>query len=134
MRYWLLAPCWVVLALAVGCSSEKRSLEVTGKATYNGEAMPNGDIMFIPEDKKVAPEAGVIKDGTYKIKLQPGKYRVEIRAVRPTGKQIPSAAGPGETVPEVADYIPEEYNTNSKLTADANAAKTTFDFDLKGPK
>jgi hypothetical protein len=134
MRYWLLVPCWAVLVLAVGCSSDKRSVEATGKVTYNSEAMPKGDITFIPEDKSVAPEAGVIKDGTYKVKVQPGKYRVEIRAVRPTGKQIPSAARPGETEPEVADYVPEEYNTNSSLTADVSSAKTTFDFDVKGPK
>jgi hypothetical protein len=134
MRHWLLVPCWAGLALAVGCSSDKRSLQANGKVTYNGTAILKGDITFIPEEKSVAPEAGAIKEGTYSVKLQPGKYRVEIRAVRPTGKKVESATVPGQKEDEVADYIPEEYNTKSRLTADVSSAKTTFDFDLKGPK
>jgi len=135
MRYWLLLACGAGLGLAVvGCSSDKRTLEATGKVTYNGKDMPDGDILFVPDDKSLGAEAGKIKDGRYSVKVRPGKYRVEIRAVRTGTKSVPSAAGPGATELEMVDYVPEENNTKSNLTAEVSSGKTTFDFDIKGPQ
>jgi len=134
MRYWLLLACGAGLCLSLGCSNDKRSLEATGNVTYNGNAMSDGEITFIPDDKAVAPEGGKIKDGKYSVKVQPGKYRVEIRANRPTGEKRESAAGPGQTEEVTAPYVPDEYNSKSTLTADVSSGKTKFDFELKGPK
>src|SRR5262249_36864381 len=81
-----------LLAVLSGCGSGKH--EVTGAVSYDGADVPEGDIIFMPENKSVAPEGGKIKDGKYAVTVQNGKYRVEIRASKPTGKQGPM--GPGD--------------------------------------
>ncbi len=132
MHHRLLLLGWTGLVVAVaGCSSSGTPLrQVTGKVTWNGNPLPAGDIVFIPEDKSFGAEAGKIKDGQYSLQARSGKNRVEIRASRPVpGKFRPSAAGDGKMQPVIEDYIPPEYNTGSTLTAEVASGKTTFDFD-----
>ena len=51
--------------------------------------------------------------------LLPGKFRVEITALRPTGKQFRDLVGNMVTLEE--QYIPAKYNAESKLEAEIGA-------------
>ena len=118
----------VMLPLA-GCSDAPpgpRLVPVTGTVSYDGKPLPDGDIMFVPADKSVGPEATKIKDGKYSFKAREGKNRVEVTASRP----VPGKKGPmGEDA--FKSYIPTKYNQKSELTAEVSAGSTSHQFELK---
>jgi hypothetical protein len=112
--------------VAVGCS-DARMHEVEGTVTLDGKDLREGDIVFTPEDTKLGPDAGKIKDGKYKFKAKPGKMKVQILATR----EVPGKKGPMGTEPLLEDIIADEYNAKTTLTADVGPGKTKFDFQLK---
>ena len=100
---WLLAG---LLAVS-GCS--KGLHEVTGTVKFDGKPVPEGDIIFIPDDKAQGPEAGKIKDGKYTVHAKPGPSHVKITANR----EVPGEKGPmGE--PKREDYVPKKYNEETE--------------------
>jgi hypothetical protein len=128
MRTCLLVVCCAILGgVSAGCGdSGPRKYDVSGKVSWDGNPIPVGDIMFVPEAADVAREAGKIKDGAYHLKAFAGKYKVEIRATR----EVPGKKGPmGEQA--IEDYIPEKYNAQTILNADVGPNKREFDFSLK---
>lgn len=102
-------------------------VEVSGTVTLDDKPIPDGDIVFIPDDKTLGGEAGKIKDGTYRFRAKAGPSHVKITAIR----EVPGKTGPmGE--PWKEDYVPKKYNENTELTADVGKGKDHFDFKLKG--
>jgi len=123
------------LIVLVGCSGRGKLMEVEGTVTLNGKPLAEGDIAFMPEDKKFGGEGGKIKDGRFKFKVRAGKNKVEIRATQEVpGKKAPSAAGP-DAPPEAVreSIIPTKYNDQTTLEADVGPEKKSFTFDLKSP-
>ncbi len=116
----------LLLTLA-GCGeSGPKKYPVSGTVTFDGQELPEGDIIFFPESKAVGPEATKIKDGKYSLKVHQGNNRVEIRATRP----VPGKKGPmGEQA--IEDYIPDKFNNKSTLAADVGEGKVEHNFDLK---
>src|SRR5713101_4025335 len=80
----------VVLTLA-GCGDGRKAM-VTGKVTYEGQAVESGFITFFPEDKQGTSAEGEIINGEYTIpNLTPGKKRVFIsitEQVEPTTTNV----------------------------------------------
>jgi hypothetical protein len=132
-RFALSCLAAAAVALAGGCSPGVGAYEVEGSVTLDGAPLTEGDIVFQPEDPKIGPEGGKIKDGRYKMKAKAGANKVEIRAVRAVpGKTTPSAAGPGAPPdPVLESIVPEKYNNTTELKADVGAGKTKHDFTLK---
>ncbi len=130
MRHVLLTCSFAFAVLAAtGCGGSGSSA-VTGTVTFDGNPLPDGDILFVDPDGKVAPDAGKIKDGAFAFAVKPGKKKVEIRATKmvatPGGKK-----GPMGDAEMPTDYIPEKYNAKSELTADIAASGTnSFEFKL----
>jgi hypothetical protein len=132
---------WVCLALFVGalvaltgCDGSGTKIDIEGEVKLNGEPVADGDINFIPEDKKFGGEGGKITGGKYKMKARPGKNKVEIRATKEVqGKKVPSAAGPDTFETARESIIPKKYNEETTLTADVSATNKTHNFDLKSP-
>jgi hypothetical protein len=119
------------LLLLLGCSSGPRMYKVAGTVTLDGRPLPDGDVLFVPLDKSLSPEAGKIKDGRFEFQAKEGKKRVEVSASRilPGGAR---GAG-GEPVPE--EYLPDRYNSASTLTAEVTrGGPNQFDFKLEGKK
>ncbi len=118
MMRWMVLACALGAAGAVGgCSSEGRSVPVSGTVELNGKPLADGTITLVGDGGAV-PETLDVKDGKFDGQAKPGKKRVEIRANRP-GK----ATKMGDTVipasPE--NFLPDKYNTASTLTAEVTA-------------
>lgn len=110
----------------LGCGG-RNTLDVSGTATFDGVPVERGEISFIPIEGG-APDGGVIDQGKFKFSAKPGDKRVEIRASRP----VPAAR---QNNPEMGlmyeDYIPAQYNRESKLTAKVSAeAERVYQFSL----
>ena len=117
---------WLVgLMVLVGCSRSD-TVEVSGLVTWNGEAMPQGDIVFVAADPHIAAAAGKIVDGSYKFRCKPGEKRVEVTSYHLTGKKNADGKPIGEM------YVPERYSSQSTLRADVTYdGSNKFDFSLK---
>jgi hypothetical protein len=125
LERWSIFVCALGAALFVGCARSDM-VEVSGTVTFNGAPVPDGEIIFFPQDKAVAPAAGRITKGAYRFMSKAGMMRVEIQAARSTGKRDPVD---GFLISEL--YIPAQYNKQSTLSAEVRLdAENHFDFAL----
>jgi hypothetical protein len=135
--------CWrwfLVLCVAIaGCGEPEYSgatrYPLSGKVTYDGEPIDLGSIAFLPTsggDQRVS--GGEIIDGAYSVEeargANAGKYRVQIRWQKRTGKQVKDA-WTDEMVDERAEGLPAKFHDSTELTAEVSPAQRTFDFHLK---
>src|SRR5262245_3535921 len=126
-RFLLLA----ILAF-VGCGSDGAArFTVTGKVTFQGQPVEEGQITF--ED----PAAGQVNSGqlgsggTYSVELPTGDYRV---SVSPPLVEMPGTRdSPGDLVPKSVKNIPKKYRVpeSAGLAAKVSSSARSFDFDLK---
>jgi hypothetical protein len=131
------------VALFLGCSGGEAGPEkvtLTGKVTYEGEPVADGEISFLPgPGSKGLPTTAAISQGTYKAANQGaiavGTYRVEIRAYKKKEGPVTDTAGidrPGAVARD--QILPQKYNTLSTLeplTVAPGKSSQTQDFDLK---
>lgn len=100
--------------LLCGCSgpAEQKgdpSVMVKGTVTLDGQPLPNGQILFIDEDRKPRREyLAAIQEGAFQCEAPPGKKRVEIISYKPTTSL--------EVVPP--QIIPARYNDKSELSVE----------------
>jgi hypothetical protein len=118
-----------------GCGQESTRLAVEGQVTFNGAPLPDGKISFTPLAGTSSPTAGAtIRDGNFAVPrdkgLRPGSFRVEIRAVRATGKTMRDDLS-GDVIVTKESYIPKRYNDASELVAEIKAGEhNTLQFAL----
>jgi hypothetical protein len=121
----------VCALLALSCSSKEKTIPVTGTVTWNGEPIPEGDILLYPENNPTVPDPGKITNGKYKVDVKaPGKKIVHVFYSR----EKPMPAGVmGQK--EREQMIPKEYNHASRLRIDVAAGgNNQFDFHLPEKK
>jgi hypothetical protein len=130
----LLAP---LLLFACGCGrSGANRGAVSGTVKLDGKPVEQGSILFTPiEGARGSVAGGEIENGRYQLSAKKGPAigwnRVEIQAMRKTGKMVRKAFGrPGEMVPEQVSAIPPRFNTKSKLKAEIKPGDNTADFDV----
>ena len=115
----------LLLALVPGCGGADAPVPVRGSVTWNGDPLPKGKILFLPEDPAVAPDAGDVVNGTFALKVRPGKKRVQLFANRP------GPYDPAEKAATQEQYLPARYNTETRLAADVRpGGDNTFDYPL----
>jgi len=125
---------WAViclLALVAACSSQTTAT-VRGKVTLDGTPLDDATISFVPTAGGARQSAWTtIKGGEYSIVekdgLGTGPFRVEIRALRPTGEK-PNPNEP--TMVPSKEIISGRYNSNSALTVEIKPGANTADFAL----
>lgn len=119
-----------VLALILGCGpSGPKTYTATGKVTFDGQPVAEGEIIFRAADGSQGSAEGRIQAGSYSLETTPGEKKVEITARR---KVVGPAAASGEPAISFESYIPEKYNEKSKLAATVTAAgPNKFDYDLE---
>lgn len=129
-------PLLIGLLLAVvsaGCGPDgKATVEVTGKVTFKGAPVTEGQVTFLAEDGYSAT-AELDSSGKFTIEtLQVGKYTVSVNppALTEAPSEDPSKMGK----PKQYKNIPQGYRneTTSDLTAEVTAdGENNFTFDMK---
>jgi hypothetical protein len=128
MKRFICQLCFVgFLLLAQSCDAVgPKKFKVTGTVTFDGQPVDSGEIIFVPEEKELAPDSGKIKKGSFTAQVTAGKKRVQIRASR----LVPGMSNPMGPVRE--DYIPARYNSQSELTAEVTPnGANHWNFPLK---
>jgi hypothetical protein len=128
-----------VCVFSVGCAKPTGPNQgnVSGTVKLDGKPIEQGSINFLPaEGVKGQVTGGEIKDGQYKLADKKaaalGMNRVEIRALRKSGKKVPKPMAPqGEMVDELVEAVAPRFNTDSKLTFEIKAGENTANFDVE---
>lgn len=133
LQMWVGSLSWLVLAVT-GCGpGGPPTYPVTGTVTFDGKPISDGQIIFFPTEEGLTPDAGPIKDGKFSFVAREGEKRVQIESTREVpGKTIPQPPPLTGTIPVTEMYIPEVYNSKTKLrvTVMDSAPDNQFDFDL----
>lgn len=142
-----------LVVASAGCSGD--GLAVSGNVAYGGQSIAAGTITFRPVDDPTPGNSARAKldnsarakldnlvqakivDGAYSVashqSLQPGSYRVAVRAKRKAG-QVPPEPGSTEIVDRFEQYIPPQYNSRTELTAEIRGDVEGLNFELEAPK
>jgi hypothetical protein len=124
-------------AVLTGCGGNSGRYAVEGTITYDGKPLPEGQILFVPQDVKTAgagaKAVAEIKDGRYAISaasgLNPGKHKVYITWQKKTGRQVMSN-DPPNMKDETVEVLPKVYNDRTTLSADIREDANKVDFAL----
>jgi hypothetical protein len=136
-RKWRSCPVFLGLVLPAfaaagsifltGCDQAgPKTYPVTGTVTLDGQALQQADIIFVPLDPALGPDAGQIRDGRFAFRAKAGPKRVEIRTSRPV--RVNTAMG--ETT-IWKNNLPARYNSQSILRAKVTPrGDNDFKYDL----
>ncbi len=130
-------PLALMAVLSVGCGSAATTerYAVSGSVEFGGQPVKDGDIIFESTAATKWSDAGKIVDGKFQFDATTGQKIVRIRASR--DKDGPAIKGAmGEELKPKEEYIPDQYNSNSALTAEvtSNTSKNRFEFKLEAAK
>ncbi len=119
------------VCLTAGCNSGPKmapTYPVTGTVTLDGKPMPEGSIVFDPEDGKGTPAAGGIKDGVFELKSTEGAKVVRINYSKTTDAKDEYGAQTS------VELVGAEFNRKSKLKATVKAGENKdLKFEVRGP-
>lgn len=117
-----------------------RRAAVRGFVTFDGMPLKNGVVLLLPAGETKGPTAGsTVSKGAFSIAVGSGpvvgRYRVEIKANRKTGRKENSAVPVGgrHDRDETVQFIPAMYNTASQIEIDVRPGRNTITLDLKSP-
>lgn len=135
LRLLILVPLVLPLAGCRRAYDGPTRYPLSGKITCDGVPVDAGSISFIPADgTALRISGGAILDGAYSIPEEKGanagKYRVEIRWAKKTGKKYFDHELQME-FDVCKEGLPPRFHEKSELTADVSDSQTTFDFHLK---
>jgi len=135
-----LASGFVVCAVVFGCTPAGPSpVRMQGDVTFGGQPLTNGTIILTPVEGTPGPSTGGgVTDGRYDIPadkgpVSGGTYRVEVTALRKTGKAIPNMFDADKKPVELSEqYLPAAYNTQSalKVTLPPSTSRIHLDIPL----
>lgn len=133
--HFVAARCWLVLvgcALAIGCAGNDQQLvNISGKATYRGKAVPGGTILLQPGSGR-AFVAAIDETGRYAASVPVGNYKVAVvsSTAIPEGTDV-WKANTKFSSPMVPDKFgrPETSGTNITVTSE-DGEKPIIDINL----
>lgn len=119
----------------VGCgggSTGPATFPVSGKVTFDGAPLAEGQIIFRDADGKVASGAGKIENGEFAFEAIAGKKEVVITATKEIpGKTVAGGAPDEPPVPAMEQFLPEKYNEKTTLEANvSDSGSNEYSFDL----
>ncbi len=139
----LFIPILAAMVMVASSGCDKSGIEkivVSGKVTYQGQPVKNGDLLFYPIDGTAGPVSGSsIKDGEYladgKGGVPIGKHRVEIRGYR---SAAPSSSMASKDIEHAErrggqreQYLPAQFNSGSTLVVEVGTGtQSKHDFKL----
>jgi hypothetical protein len=114
-----------VCLAALGCDGGPKLYRVVGAVSWQGHAVADGHIHFLPEDGNVHPVTAKIANGRYDARVPAGKMKIEIWA----DKDLGYSEAMHQNVK--TRLIPVEYNSLSKLSFDVQPVDDNVaDFEL----
>jgi len=123
-----------------GVSAGPRRASFEGQVSFDGKPVERGVVVLMPAGGTKGPTAGaVLTGGRFRIDAAAGpvvgRYRVEIKGTRNTGRMVKAriAVGSNGEIEEIEQYIPSRYNTASELEVDIKPGKNRMTFDLTSP-
>lgn len=138
---WLLSFVSCLLTLSCGCEP---TTSVSGTVTYEGEAVADGWVTFLPADGKGQEAGGKITDGKYRVdEITPGEKIAQIIGV----KEVPFVASSeemerlsrenpeteaGRDVVHSADTIPPDAQGNNRAVV-VKEGEQSIDLRLTKP-
>lgn len=125
----------VLAASLAGCDSGQKggSVTVSGTVKFNGEPVEKGSITFLPADDDGKASSAQITNGSYTIQTDPGAKKVSIMGEREVGGEAAERLrAEGRDGVPTEQYLPPEFNSNSKLEYTVEAGGGTKDFELEG--
>lgn len=119
----------LVCLLAMGCGPQPpKMVQVSGTVDMDGKPLSEGEIMFVG-DTGAVPDTLSVENGAFSGKVKVGKKKVEVYAYKT--EKAPASATGGATESKV-NYIPKDFNTESKLTAEvSDSGVNPSKFDVK---
>lgn len=115
------------LLLVTGCSGDG-FVASRGTVVCDGEPVADGSISFHPLDTRDAPQGSRIVAGRFRIRVKPGRQRVEIVASRPKADGVEITPG----MRPLEQFLPPRYNADSTLEVEVTrGGRNVFDFDLQ---
>jgi hypothetical protein len=138
--WWSQGAALVAIAMLCGCGrSGPERFAVSGQVTLDGAPLPDGEIVFTPNDATAGPTSvGHIENGAYDIPAErgpiAGNYSVAITAERPTGRKVRADILGEATTDQYEQYIPDAYNARTTLTAEIADDRDDLDFALSSSK
>jgi hypothetical protein len=126
---------WMVVvacAAVFGCGKENGA-EVAGHVTLNGQPLASGTVAFRSMSGSTGAYVSAdIVEGFYQTasQLPAGKFHVDIRSMRKTGRKVMSPFK--VEIDEVVDLVPARYASGaSEISAELVPGPNVFDIDLK---
>jgi hypothetical protein len=126
---------WVNFA---GTAGGLRRASVQGSVTLDGRPLEDGMVVLTPAAGTKGPTAGsALSKGKFSIAVASGpvvgRYRVEIMAVRKTGRKVKSVipVGGRKERDETEQFIPTRYNTASELEVEIKPGRNKITLELK---
>lgn len=125
----------VLSALLVlsGCGEAETDVTVSGKVTVDGAPIPTGAINFVDPAGIIPTGGGVIADGSYTAKVQPGEKVVMVLGNKLIGQEPLYEGVADSPMRDKYEMItPEAYNAAhlSPLKATITDSQEGLDFDL----
>jgi hypothetical protein len=123
-----------------GLSAGPQRASLEGQVSFDGKPLEDGVIVLVPAGDTKGPTAGGrLSGGRFRIDAAAGpvvgRYRVEIKATRKTGRMVkPRIVVAHRTeVEETEQFIPSRYNAASELEVDIKPGRNKTTFDLTSP-
>lgn len=117
-------------SLTVGC--DKGLSGVSGRVTLDGKPLPGAHVEFTPLSGR--PSMGKTDtEGHYKLEystsksgVEPGEHTVRIGTYEEESFDMKT----GEPVAEIAEIVPQKYNSETTLTEQVKPGKNSINFKL----
>jgi hypothetical protein len=103
--------------LFVGCGPNTG--HVSGTVTIDGQPLEKGVIVFVPADSDGEPARGDVLSGKYRLRMTPGKKKVQISA--------PGVVRDGK-YDTFKDRLPPQYHSATTLEFEVKAGRQTKDW------
>jgi hypothetical protein len=134
-RFAFLGLCLALLAAGCGKNAANRAA-ISGRVELDGHPLERGSILLASLDGVQRTVTGAeIVDGEYRLTRANGPAvgwnRVEIRAMRTTGKMVSKPYAPhGTMVGESVEAIPAQFNSASTLKVDVRPGGNSANFEV----
>lgn len=119
----------LVMCISAGCGGSQDVAVVTGNVTFDDQLLDRGVVMFFPvEGEAVSLRTGIQPDGTYKLQVPQGEYKVTVNLFI----EVDPALEPGDPgYQEPKSLLPVQFSSVALTPLKINVNEQTTDYNLE---